>query len=97
MYRYVAGEQHVVEGELRVNPARQVAIDGFHVTSQKRRTKAISLAFHCVLYIVIERIYNLFSRLVNFSSSIYCISENTIADVSILLKVLKLHFAKNLV
>ena len=84
-----------MEGELRANPARQVAIDGFHVMPQKRKTKAISLAFHCVLYIVIERIYNFFRRLFNFSSSIYCISKNIIADVSILLKVLKLHFAKN--
>ena len=85
-----------VEGELGANRARQVAIDGFHVTSQKRKIKAISLAFHCVLYFVIERIYNFFSRSVNFSSS-YCITKNIIADVSVFLKVLKLHFAKNLV
>ena len=84
-----------MEGELRANRARQVAIDGFHVTSQKPRIKAVSLAFYCVLYIIIGNILIFFSRSVNFSSS-YGILKNTVADVSIVLKGFKTIFRKKI-
>ena len=41
MYRYVAGEQRVAEGEIRANRARQVAIDGFHITSKNVKLKLL--------------------------------------------------------
>ena len=42
-----------MEGELRANRARQVAMEGFYMASQKLKITAISLAFCCVFYIVI--------------------------------------------